>query len=234
MPKITNRSVVEDRARGEIEEESPERKKWRALDWFASPPWSARAGAEIVKDIDPDARTLWEPACGDGIMARCIIPYFSELWASDIEPQGYGRRHDFLRGEPFVFPNWIITNPPYGYAQQFVERALQIANSGVAVLCRTSFIETVGRYNLHNNWLTDFCPFSERVDMQLGPWNPECASMTSYSWFIYHKERRFEAITRGGSRCRIIPPGTKERLWLADDVKNFCKPAPAPLFDGID
>ena len=36
------------------------------LDYFPTPPWAARAGGELIRRLDPPARTCWEPACGDG------------------------------------------------------------------------------------------------------------------------------------------------------------------------
>ena len=39
------------------------------LDYFPTPPWAARAGGELIKQIDPAAGSCWEPACGEGHMA---------------------------------------------------------------------------------------------------------------------------------------------------------------------
>jgi hypothetical protein len=223
-----SRAVAEARAPKVIEAEDPSRARWRALDWFATPPFASRAGAETVLAIDEDAQkgVIWEPACGDGIMANCLGEYFPQLRASDIEPQGQQERHDFLATPPAPQCRWVVTNPPFGVAADFVRRGLDVAEMGVALLCRLAFLESVDRWALHHAHLTVLAPFSERVPMQLGPWNPDCSTATAYAWFIF---------TRGGRRGRwegaLIEPGTRERLSRPDDVRRFCKPASAPLLD---
>jgi hypothetical protein len=49
------------------------------LDYFPTPPWAARAGAELIKRLDPAARSCWEPACGQGHMAHGLADYFAEV-----------------------------------------------------------------------------------------------------------------------------------------------------------
>jgi hypothetical protein len=43
--------------------------------------------------------------------------------------------------------DWIITNPPFWLAEPFILRALSLARVGVAILARTVFLESVGRYD---------------------------------------------------------------------------------------
>ena len=43
--------------------------------------------------------------------------------------------------------DWIITNPPFRLAEQFILKALNHATEGVAMLVRTSFLESIGRYS---------------------------------------------------------------------------------------
>lgn len=225
------RAVVEQHAPAAVDHDSPQAARWRALDFFGTPPFASRAGAQLVKEIDPGAKTAWEPACGDGIMARCLAEFFTEVWASDIEPQGFGDKVDFFDVGETRF-DWIITNPPFGRAREFVERGLTVAQRGVAVLCRLAFLESTHRFKLHNELLTDLCPFSERVPMKLGPWNPKCSTATAYAWFIYDKATLRRTVT-ARTRCRIIPPGTRDRFSYPDDVRRFVQGASGtPLFDG--
>lgn len=226
------RAVVEQRAPQTVEADDPVRARWRQLDWFATPPFAARAGGELIRAIDPAARSIWDPACGDGIMAECFEEFFPETHASDIHDHGYGWIGDFLA--PSTFPNgrfeapsWIATNPPFNVAADFVRRGLQIATSGVAMLCRLAFLETVDRYALHfgDHPLYALAPFSERVPMQLGPWNPKCSTATVYAWFVWRSDRSRDA------RPVIIPiaPGTRSRLSYPDDVRHFIKSAHGSL-----
>ena len=174
-----NRSVMEDRAPAEVIADTAQRKRWRELDYFASPPWSVRAGLEVIRhpyidDCFGGLGTVWEPACGDGVMAKVLADDLggTNVVASDIEPQGYGQQHDFLCDQPIGGVRWIVTNPPFANAADFVNRGLGIAKVGVAILCRLAFLESVARYDLNTRHLTDVAIFSERVPMQPGTVEP--------------------------------------------------------------
>jgi hypothetical protein len=125
--------------------------------------------------------------------------------------------------------DWIITNPPFARAADFVRTGMARANRGVAVLCRLAFLETVDRYALHfggDPGLTVLAPFCERVPMQLGPWNPKCSTATAYAWFIYRKGHT------GSPIIRPVPPGTRARLSKPDDIRRFVAQPNLPLLDG--
>lgn len=218
---MQNRSqaVMANRAPGDTEDDDPKRAIWRKLDWFATPPWASRAGAELVCEASPLSSVIWEPAAGDGIMASVLAEYFDGCFATDIFPQREGvSALDFLDGKGRPDCDWIITNPPFTHAQAFVEEGLKHARAGVAVLCRLAFVEGGGRYRMHAAALSTMAPFSERVPMQLGPWDPTCSTATAYGWFIYKKRPKL-----GLPVLNIIPPGTRSRLTKPDDVRRFCK-----------
>jgi hypothetical protein len=84
--------------------------------------------------------------------------------------------------------NWIITNPPFNKAQQFIEVAQRTATDGVAMLVRTSFLEGIMRYNtmfLHNP--PDIvAQFSERVPMIKGRLDKKASTATSYCWLVWY------------------------------------------------
>ena len=120
-----------------------------SLDNFPTPPWATRALLEyVIADAGPFRKlSCLEPACGAGHMARPLNEYFATVRASDIHPYGYGAIGDFL-GMPLqaASVDWVITNPPFRLAEDFIKRALIVARHGVAILARTVFLESVGRY----------------------------------------------------------------------------------------
>lgn len=225
-----NLAVMQQRAPDEVEEDTPEQRLYRALGFFPTPPWGSRAGAEIIKRLDPLAQSAWEPACGQGHMAEPLKEYFRFVYASDIHSFGYGNVYDFLStAEPARRVDWIVTNPPFKRAQDFLHHGLLCADRGVALLARLSWLESDDRYwDLYGddnpNRMTVLCPFIERCSMQLGSWEPELSSATSYAWFIFMK---------GATPLPPIPirPGTKARLSRAEDIRRFATMASAPLFD---
>lgn len=79
-----------------------------------------------VEQIDGD---IWEPACGDGAIARILAGAGYRYVATDLIDRGYGTGGvDFLR-ETVPRAKHIITNPPYGsgLADAFVWHALKLA-----------------------------------------------------------------------------------------------------------
>ncbi len=120
-----------------------------SLDDFPTPPWATRALIEHVVGAGGELRqqTCLEPACGAGHMAKVLAEYFGEVKCSDIHDYKYGEVKDFLK-RPIAVDSvdWVITNPPFRLAEEFVLRSLKLARKGVAMLTRTVFIESVGRH----------------------------------------------------------------------------------------
>lgn len=158
-------------------------------DDFPTPPWATRAliehvvGRETVRGL-----TCLEPACGRGYMTRPLAEYFGAVDAADAFQYGYAPVRDFL-----TYPyearshDWVITNPPFRLAEEFVERALTVARNGVAILARTVFLESVGRYEniFSKNPPSIFAQFSERVPMVKGRLDPKASTATGYAWFVW-------------------------------------------------
>lgn len=189
-------------------------------DDFPSPPWATRALIEHVIGKDwARGRTCWEPAANRGYMSRALQEYFEYVLESDIIDYGNGNVLDFLSNsggpvDPTI--NWVITNPPFNRAQQFIEKAQCIATEGIAMLVRTSFLESVMRYQtlfMHNP--PDIvAQFSERVPMVKGCYDPKASTATSYAWLVWYagpKEANKQTI------LMWIPPCRKE-LERKDDV----------------
>lgn len=235
MSKKANKSaaVRQQRAKKEQVADTPEQKLHRLLNYFPTPPFASRAGAELVLDMDPTARIVWEPACGQGHMAEPLKEYFPVVIASDIHAHGYGDVHDFLMDDGYCqdVPDWIVSNPPFNRAEAFIRQGLRRARRGVAMLLRVAFLEGIGRYSMLYEGperLTVCAVFSERVSMVLGQWDPDAGMASCMAWFIFDK-----TAPPGDPIIRAIPPGTEARLTRHDDVRRFAKPTPVPLLEGL-
>lgn len=222
-------AVLARRAPAEVETDDAQIAMWRTLDFFPTPPWGGRAGAEQLLALDPGAKVVRDPACGEMHMAAPLGEYF-EVIASDVyahQPDTPIR--DWL--DDAAWPDepdcdWIVTNPPFNIAEEFVTRGLRRARRGVALLLRLSFLESTGRYALMagDTPLTRLAVFSERLPMALGRWDPALRSATSYGWFFWMKDAEPRPLS-------FIGPGTRERLWMADDAARFGVKMDAPLLD---
>lgn len=164
-----------------------------SLDNFPTPPWATRALMDgvLIGLAGTDLMTCLEPACGQGHMAKPLLEYFSKVTAFDIHSYGYGDVGDFLNApiKSGAF-DWVITNPPFRLAEQFIEKSLDIAADGVAMLVRTSFFEGVGRYEriFSKRPPSYVAQFSERVPMVKGRLDRTASTATAYAWAIWMQE----------------------------------------------
>jgi hypothetical protein len=162
-------------------------------DDFPTPPWASRALIEHVVTDKPALAQMscLEPACGAGHMAKVLEEYFADVRCSDAYHYGYGPVRDFL-AEPYEANayDWVITNPPFRLAEEFVSRALVVARRGVAILARTVFLESVGRYESLFRTVppTKFAQFVERVPMVKGRLDSKATTATGYAWLVWEKD----------------------------------------------
>lgn len=186
-----------------------------SLDDFPTPPWATRALLRHV--IIPEwgsvnGDSCWEPASNRGYMVRPLNEYFRRVYASDIhdysaEFGGQERVVDFLfpgSESPCIATqgvDWVITNPPFRLAQQFIARSSQIARVGFAVIVRSAYLEGVGRYQelFSKNPPSIIAQFTERVIMTKGIlrdpsklyWDEDAqkwkrpSTATAYCWLVW-------------------------------------------------
>jgi hypothetical protein len=138
---------------------------------------------------------IWEPACGEGHLSKRMIELGKKVYSTDLFYRGYGKGEiDFL-GENFKATTMdIITNPPYKYAQEFCERALETILEGrkVAMFLKLTFLEGKKRRKFF-----EIAPpravyvFSERQTCALnGDFSQakaQEARAICYAWFVWEK-----------------------------------------------
>lgn len=159
-----------------------------SLDDFPTPPWATRALCERL--VISRQSTCREPAANRGHMVRPLREYFGSVEASDIHDYGVGFPvQDYLFGPPPPMVDWTITNPPFRLAEQFIHRALATSWLGVAVIVRSAFLESVGRYvNLFSKVPpTQVLQFTERVVMHKGKLSEKGSTATAYCWIVWKK-----------------------------------------------
>lgn len=186
-----------------------------SLDDFPTPPWATRALIEhaLPKNIVA-GRKAWEPCCNRGYMAMPLAEYASDVYCTDVHDYGWGgidKIEDFLfpGAEPPEPVDFVIANPPFLLAEQFIAKALDAARIGSAFFVRTSFLEGEARYkNLYSvRPPTIVAHFAERVILTKGIlrdpnkkyFDPEArdpktgllgvwkwpSTATSYTWLIW-------------------------------------------------
>ena len=193
-----------------------------SLDDFPTPPWATRAliehaiigqgwGEHQIREM-----SVREPACNRGYMERPLGEYFRTVFASDVHDYGEGYCiGDFLGMERAPKTDFVITNPPFRLAAQFVGRGLEVATEGVAVLVRCAFTEGVERYQqlFSQRPPVTVAQFCERVPMVKGRCDQKASTATAYCWLIWDCTGK-----RTGTRFIWIPP-CRKRLEKPGDYE---------------
>lgn len=106
-----------------------------AANFYPTPPEATRALLSVERFDGP----IWEPACGQGHIAKVLDAYGHQVVATDLNDWGYGTPHVNFLDERRPRATHIVTNPPYGsgLADDFINRALsftRITGGKVAML----------------------------------------------------------------------------------------------------
>lgn len=89
----------------------------------------------------------------------------------------------------------IITNPPYKYAQQFIERAISLhqqsskSNLKIAMFLKLTFLEGKARLKMFKKYQPKIVyVYSSRRKCALnGDFNSIGSSASAYAWFVWEK-----------------------------------------------
>ena len=118
-------------------------------DFYATDP----KALEMLLQFETFANDVWECACGMGHLSDVLKEKGHNVKSSDLLDRGYTGTEvkDFLHTTSADIADgkqWdIITNPPYKYAQEFIEHALDISLNGtkIAMLLKLQFLEGKSR-----------------------------------------------------------------------------------------
>lgn len=166
-------------------------------DFYATSPEAIDKLLEVENLYD----YIWEPASGEGHLAKRLRERGFKVYASDIIKRSFKLNEikDFLKVSPlclsFSYDYDIVTNPPYKCAKEFVLKALSLVSEGrkVCMFLKLTFLEGKSRYK---ELFSKYPPktiyvFSERImcakngdfeGMKAGG-----GSAVAYAWFVWEK-----------------------------------------------
>lgn len=164
---------------------------WRkvddGIDFYQTPTWCVQKLLE-KEDIK---WSILEPASWAGAISKELEKAWFLVTSSDI------RTDDWVYWHKWVNIFWIntfkadniVTNPPYKYAQEFIEKSLEISDWKVVMLLKLSFLESKWRYEFFKNTpLKKVYVFCKRVTMY-PEWTeePKNSWTIAYAWYIWEK-----------------------------------------------
>lgn len=155
-------------------------------DYYATDP----KAVELLLGLEKFSKTIFEPACGEGHIAKVLKKHKHDVITNDLIDRGYGDMHDdflVMQGHDEDFD--IVTNPPYKYAQEFVEKSMSMIADGhkVAMFLKLTFLETQKRRELFKKYppKTVYVASSRIACWPNG--KETTASCVCYAWFVWEK-----------------------------------------------
>lgn len=149
---------------------------------------------ELLLEKEQFDHHVWECACGEGHLSKVLEAHGYDVTSTDLVDRGFGVGGvDFLSSDE-VFDGDIVTNPPYKYAKEFVEHAIQCVPSGhrVAMFLKIQFLEGKSRRELFDRYPPKLIYVATgRINCcKNGDFSKEQRSNNSaqaYAWFIWEK-----------------------------------------------
>lgn len=155
-------------------------------DLYETPPWCLDALKPHLRHRlrDHPIKKVWEPAAGSGKMVRALVSLGYQVEASDIAT---GR--DFLYEPIRDDVEAIITNPPFGYAQEFITCALahtKATRGLVAMLLDSNYDHASTRRHLFRDCPMFACcvALTRRIVWFKHP-GKDPAPSSNHSWYIW-------------------------------------------------
>lgn len=165
-------------------------------DYYATEP----KATEWLCRLEQFEGRILEPSCGEDHMSEVLKKAGYEVVSRDLVDRGYGEVADFLAIDNQVWDGNIVTNPPYKFAQEFVEKALSIIPEGkkVAMFLKLQFLEGKARRSLFRStppiriWVS-----SSRLKCAMnGDFEAYGSSAVAYAWFVWEKGYKGETTVK--------------------------------------
>ena len=159
-------------------------------DYYATDP----KAAELLLELENFSDNIWECASGEGHLANVFKSAGYNVKCSDlVDRTGNTEIIDFLKFKG-TFDGDVITNPPYKYAKEFVEKAIESVTDGhkVAMFLKLQFLEGKGRREFFDKYPPKMVYVSSSRIMcaKNGDFDgikESGGSAVAYCWYIWEK-----------------------------------------------
>ena len=135
---------------------------------------------------------IWECACGQGHLSKVLENRGYKVWSTDLVDRGYGKGNtDFLKSLKGEWCGDILTNPPYKYAKEFVEKSLEITREGcyTIMFLKIQFLEGQARKELFKKYPPKYVYINSARQWcaMNGEFEKYNTTDICYCWFIWEK-----------------------------------------------
>lgn len=162
-------------------------------DYYATDPKALEIFLDKLKEDGIKLHNyIWECACGEGHLSKVLEKHGYKVWSTDLIDRGYGKGNtDFLKSIPNEWVGDILTNPPYKYARQFVEKAMEVTRNScyTIMFLKIQFLEGQARKEMFKKYPPKYVYVnSERQLCAMnGEFDKYKATALCYCWFVWEK-----------------------------------------------
>lgn len=183
-------------------------------DFYATDP---KAVKMLLEEYSIVGKKILEPCVGNGNIANTVKEFYYkgvDVTGIDLVDRGYKNTiiHDFLTYETDKKYDCIITNPPYSLAGEFIEKGMELLDSGydedglpkgqLIMFLKIQFLEGAKRKELFSKYPPKYIyVFRNRM----ATWNngqpldqngKKWATTMCHAWFVWEKGSKTEPIIR--------------------------------------
>lgn len=162
-------------------------------DYYATSP----IAAEWLIKLENLNHNIWECACGEGHLAKVFLEHGYHVKSTDLINRGFGEGGiDFLKCKE-KFDGDIVTNPPYKYAEQFVQHALSLIGEGqkVCMFLKVTFLEGKSRKKMYAIYPPRIVYISSSR-IPCGKNGVFENSAIAYGWYVWEKGYKGDTIIK--------------------------------------
>lgn len=177
-----------------------------ANDYYATEP---KAIDVLFEGLEQDKIELnskiWECACGGGHLANRLSQYDFDVYSTDLYDRGFKGGEYYEYGKSFFEYTEntmdIVTNPPYKYAAEFVEHAMDISKNGCKVIMflKLTFLESKKRKELFKKYPPKriYVSSSRLQCAKNGDFETDKkGTAVAYAWYLWEKGYNGDTIIR--------------------------------------
>lgn len=171
-------------------------------DYYATDPHALEIFLDKLKEDGIELHhNIWECACGQGHLSKLLEQNGYEVYSTDLVDRGYGiGQVDFLQEIGSNLKVDILTNPPYKYAKEFIEKALEIQADGhyTIMFLKIQFLEGQARKKLFEKYPPKYIYVNSARQLcaMNGEFEKYKATALCYCWYIWQKGFKGEPIIR--------------------------------------
>ena len=168
-------------------------------DWYIEPKICSEA-LFIVEKFDG---TIWDPACGSGRIVTSAINSGYDAIGTDLNPKAESdhQPYNFLTDYIPVEKHNIVSNPPFGIAEEFVRKAIEEVRVSGKVAMILPLVWMAG-FSTKRSWLP-VSPLRRVYPISPRPSMPPAAVILSgekpgngtkdFAWFVWEKGYKGQA-----------------------------------------